>query len=131
MDNLLASIRPGLDDDAQSREYFTGLLRMHLSYLTDDEMTQLRDALKAAQFSCNVVETVIDDEVYRDHGFSNGPPHAFHRTLMQTTDFFHLLEDMKKIFSSAEQIFYHPTFQSLCAMPCIRAYAIGIRPTKP
>lgn len=96
MDNLLASIRPGLDDDAQSREYFTGLLRMHLSYLTDDEMTQLRDALKAAQFSCNVVETVIDDEVYRDHGFSNGPPHAFHRTLMQTTDFFHLLEDMKK-----------------------------------
>lgn len=75
MDNLLASIRPGIDDDAQSRQYFIALLRMHLSYLTDDEIKQLHDELKDAQFACNIVETIIDDEVYRDYGFSNGPPH--------------------------------------------------------
>ena len=95
MDNLLASIRPGIDDDAQSRQYFKALLRMHLSYLTEDEIKQLHDGLKDAQFSCNVVETIIDDEVYRDYGFSNGPPHSFNRTLMQTTDFFNFLEDLK------------------------------------
>ena len=96
MDNLLASIRPGIDDDAQSKQYFTALLRMHLSHLTDDETEQLREALKAAQFACNVVETIIDDEVYRDYGFSNGPPHSFNRTLMQTEDFFNLLENLRE-----------------------------------
>jgi len=95
MDNLLASIRPGIDDDAQSRQYFIALLRMHLSYLTDDEIKQLHDELKDAQFACNIVETIIDDEVYRDYGFSNGPPHSFNRTLMRTTDFFNFLEDLK------------------------------------
>ena len=95
MDNLLASIRPGIDDDEQSKQYFNALLRMHLSHLTDDEIGQLHETLKAAQFACNVVETIIDDEVYRDYGFSNGPPHSFNRTLMQTEDFFNLLEDLK------------------------------------
>jgi hypothetical protein len=95
MDNLLSSIRPGIDDDEQSRRYFVALLHMHLSHLTTDEMEQLGSALKAAQFSCNVVETIIDDEVYRDYGFANGPPHSFSRTLMQTQDFFDLLDDLK------------------------------------
>lgn len=110
MDNLLASIRPGIDDDAQSRDYFTALLRMHLSYLTDNEIAQLRDALKDAQFSCNVAETIIDDEVYRDHGFANGPPHSFNRTLMQTQDFFNLLEDLK---DGAQQFFCMPLHTEL------------------
>lgn len=95
MDNLLASIRPGLDDDAQSQHYFFALLHMHLSHLTSDEIAQLCDTLKTAQFSCHVVETIIDDEVYRDYGFANGPPHSFNRTLMQTQDFFNHLEGLK------------------------------------
>lgn len=95
MDNLLSSIRPGIDDDEQSQQYFTALLRMHLSHLTSNETEQLRETLKAAQFACNVIETIIDDEVYRDYGFSNGPPHSFNRTLMQTDSFFNLLEDLK------------------------------------
>ena len=94
MDNLLQSIRPGIDDDEQSRQYFFALLRMHLSHLSAGEMNQLSDSLREAGFGCNVVETIIDDVVYRDYGFANGPPHAFHRTLLQTADFFDLLEDL-------------------------------------
>lgn len=94
VDNLLQSIRPGIDDDIQSRRYFFSLLRMHLSHLTADELHQLSEALKTSQFNCNVMETVIDDEVYRDHGFANGPPHAYRRTLMQTQDFFDVLDDL-------------------------------------
>ena len=94
VDNLLQSIRPGIDDDEQSRQYFFALLRMHLSHLSAGEMNQLFDSLKTAGFGCNVVETIIDDVVYRDYGFANGPPHAFHRTLLQTGDFFDLLEDL-------------------------------------
>ncbi len=96
MDNLLQSIRPGIDDDEQSRQYFFALLRMHLSHLSAGELHQLSDSLKAAGFGCNVVETIIDDVVYRDYGFANGPPHSFHRTLLQTADFFDLLEDLTK-----------------------------------
>lgn len=94
MDNLLQSIRPGIDDDEQSRQYFFALLRMHLSHLSAGEMRELSNSLKAAGFGCNVVETIIDDVVYRDYGFANGPPHSFNRTLMQTADFFDLLEDL-------------------------------------
>ena len=108
MDNLLASIRPGIDDDQQSQQYFTALLRMHLSHLTSDETEQLRETLKAAQFSCNVVETIIDDDVYRDYGFSNGPPHSFNRTLMQTEDFFNLLEDLKDSVPESRRISLQP-----------------------
>lgn len=96
MDSLLQSIRPGMDDDAQSQQYFFSLLRMHLSHLSSDELTQLSVALKTSHFSCHIAETIIDDEVYRDHGFSNGPPHSFNRTLMQTQDFFNVLEDLKE-----------------------------------
>lgn len=96
MDNLLQSIRPGIDDDAESRQYFLALLRMHLSPLSADELHHLSDSLRAAGFGCNVVETIIDDVMYRDHGFANGPPHSFHRTLIQTSDFFDLLQDLEK-----------------------------------
>lgn len=96
MDNLLQSIRPGIDDDEQSRQYFSALLRMHLSHLSAGELHQLSDSLKTAGFGCNVVETIIDDVVYRDYGFANGPPHSFHRTLLQTTDFFDLIDDLTK-----------------------------------
>ena len=104
LDNLLASIRPGIDDDEQSHQYFTALLRMHFSHLTSDEITQLIDTLKTAQFSCNVVETIIDDEVYRNYGFANGPPHSFNRTLMQTQDFFNLLEDLRDSVRQSQRI---------------------------
>jgi len=95
IDNLLQSIRPGIDDDAQSRQYFFSLLRMHLSHLTVGELQQLSDMLKTSGFGCNVTETIIDDAMYREHGFANGPPHSFNRTLMQTSDFFDLLGDLQ------------------------------------
>ena len=107
LDNLLASIRPGIDDDEQSRQYFTALLRMHFAHLTSDEITQLFDTLKIAQFSCNVVETIIDDEVYRNYGFANGPPHSFNRTLMQTEDFFNLLDDLKDSVRQSQRMPLH------------------------
>lgn len=96
MDNLLQSIRPGIDDDGQSRQYFLALLRMHLSALSAGDLNELSDSLKAVRFGCNVVETIIDDVVYREYGFANGPPHSFNRTLLQTADFFDLLQDLEK-----------------------------------
>lgn len=96
MDHLLHSIRPGMDDDMQSRRYFEALLRLHLSHLSSEEIHQLSEALKLSGFDCHVIETIIDDVTYRDYGFSNGPPHSFNRTLLQTADFFNLLDDAKE-----------------------------------
>jgi hypothetical protein len=47
MDNLLASIRPGIDDDEQSRQYFTALLRMHFcAFDVRRDYAALRDIQK-------------------------------------------------------------------------------------
>jgi hypothetical protein len=100
VDQLLTSIRPGMEDDMQSRRYFEALLRLHLSHLSSEEIQKLSETLKLSGFDCHVMETIVDDVAYLDYGFSNGPPHSFNRMLLQTADFFNLLDDAKEKISN-------------------------------
>jgi hypothetical protein len=94
MESLLTSICPAIEDDGESRSYFHALLCMHLSGLTATDLVQLRSALKTAQFTCYVVENIIDDAMYLEYGFSNGSPHSRSRTLMQSQEFYDVLDDL-------------------------------------
>ncbi len=95
-DVLLDSIRPGLDDDAESRDYFFSLLRMHLSGLAASELQDIAQLLKSLPYNCYVAESVIDDECLREYGFTNGLPHRTLRTLLQSAEFFHLLDELQQ-----------------------------------
>ena len=93
MESMLDSICPGLPDDADSLDFFHKLLQMHLSALTADELHQLQQLLKVQRFDHVVVESVIDDVMFAEHGFANGPPHCRQRTLMFTKGLHHALDE--------------------------------------
>lgn len=92
IESFLFSICPGHDDDDESRAHFEALLRVHFSTFDTVALTKLHSALKKENFSCYVTEAVIDDQLYLDYGFANGPPHKKYRTLLRTADFYNLLE---------------------------------------
>lgn len=96
VDVLLDSIRPGMDDDAESRDYFFSLLRMHLSGLAASELQDIAQLLKSLPYDCYVAESVVNDECLRKHGFANGAPHRTQRTLLQSTEFFYLLDELQQ-----------------------------------
>lgn len=95
-DVLLNSIRPGMPDDFQSRDYFFSLLRMHLAGLTGSELENLTLMLTSLPYDCFVAESVNDDNCLRKYGFTNGPPHHQIRTLLQTKDLFNLLDGLQQ-----------------------------------
>ena len=86
IDTLLWSMRPGLTDDGESKALFMSLLDYQLSALDADLLTGIDTTLKDARYDCFVTESVIDDEMYIEHGFSNGPPHTCQRTLLTTPE---------------------------------------------
>ncbi len=86
MDSLVNSICPGLPDDEHSRTVYSKLLHAHLSALDAGELEQLGQLLKAQRFGCAVMESVVDDKMLREHGFTNGLPHQRQRTLMFTPE---------------------------------------------
>lgn len=95
-DVLLDSIRPGLDDDGESRDYFLSLLRMHLSGLSAPELQDLGQILRSLPYDCFVAESVKDDESLHEYRFADGPPHHRQRTLLQSNTFFHLLDELQQ-----------------------------------
>lgn len=92
---LLESIKPKLENDSQSQQRYLALLRMHLGGLTSTEIDKLKVSLQSSNFQCYITESVIDDEAYLEYGFSNGPPHCHNRTLLQATDLYRLLDELK------------------------------------
>lgn len=86
MDILLWSIRPELLGDAESKALYLSLLMRHLHELDPTTLKWMASSLKEAKYECQVTETVIDDQVYIEHGFSNGPPHTHQRTLLTTSE---------------------------------------------
>ncbi len=99
---MLDSICPGFPDDADSLDCFHKLLQMHLSGLTATELEQLTQLLKAQRFDHVVIETVIDDFMLAEHGFTNGPPHSRQRTLMFTKDLHHALDQAMQTAGRSE-----------------------------
>ena len=78
MDILLWSIRPELLGDAESKALYLSLLMRHLHELDPTTLKWMASSLKEAKYECQVTETVIDDQVYIEHGFSNGPANPAH-----------------------------------------------------
>ncbi len=93
VDTLLYSIRPELQDDGASKALYLTLLARQLNAMETDTLAWMAPALKEAKYECYVTETIIDDELYLDHGFSNGPPHSRQRTVLTTSEFYELLDD--------------------------------------
>jgi len=86
MDILLWSIRPELLGDAESKAMYLSLLMRHLHELDPTTLEWMASSLKEAKYECQVTETVIDDQLYIEHGFSNGPPHSRQRTVLTTSE---------------------------------------------
>lgn len=101
---MLDSICPGLQDDAESLQWFHRLLRMHLSGLTVGELDRLKQLLKAERFDHVVIESVIDDVMVAEHGFANGPPHCRQRTLMFAKDLHHALDEARQTSAENETL---------------------------
>ncbi len=87
MDVLLWSIRPELPEDSASKALYLNLLSRQLNAIDTETLEWLVPALKNAKYDCYVTETIIDDETYIEHGFSNGPPHSRQRTILTTAEF--------------------------------------------
>lgn len=104
-DSLLHTICPGLPDDAASHSYFRQLLQAHLSALGSAELEQFAQLLKAQRFGCAVMESVVDDKMLRDHGFTNGPPHQRQRTLMFTPELHEAIGDAARAAAATEAKF--------------------------
>lgn len=92
VDTLLYSIRPELPDDGASKALYLTLLSRQLNAIDADTLQWLAPALKQEKYDCYVTETVIDDEMYIDHGFANGPPHSRQRTVLTSAEFHEALD---------------------------------------
>ena len=93
-DNFLWSLRPGAEDEMQSKSLFMILLELHLSSLEEKELEQFRCQLQAAQYTCHVTESDITDLMYLEYGFSNGAPQTTTRTLLTQPNLTLILENL-------------------------------------
>ena len=100
VDSLLHSISPGLHDDSESRACFDHLLQSHLSGLTADELECLASQLRAQRFDGTVMESIVDDPMLKEFGFTNGPPRQRQRTLMFTPDLYLAIDDARDAASA-------------------------------
>ncbi|MEY3719749.1 MAG: hypothetical protein RL618_268 [Pseudomonadota bacterium] len=97
IDVLLWSIRPELPDDEQSKAMYLSLLSRQLQALDASTLEWLAPALEQAKYECHVTETIIDDQLYIEHGFSNGPPHTHQRTILTTSEFLHTIDQAREV----------------------------------
>jgi hypothetical protein len=65
---------------------------MHLSELARPEKEVLANYLRHVGYECQITESAIDDEMYLEYGFCNGPPHTKKNTLLCTSELFALLD---------------------------------------
>ena len=88
---FLNSLRPFVNGAVESKTKYLKLLKMHLSELAIAEKETLANYLRQAGYECHITESAIDDEMYLEYGFCNGPPHTKKNILLTTADFFTLL----------------------------------------
>lgn len=116
MDTLLWSIRPELPDDSAGKSLYLTLLCRQLHGMDAETLEWLASSLKEAKYECYVTETIIDDELYIDHGFSNGPPHSRQRTTLTTSEFNDVLDQARAAAHRCE-------IPQLLALPATQAQA--------
>ena len=91
-DFFLNSLRPFVNGATKSKTKYFKLLQMHLSALTQPEQKVLANHLRHVGYTCQISESAIDDEMYLEYGFCNGPPHTTKNLLLSTSEFFSLLD---------------------------------------
>ena len=102
-DFFLNSLRPFVNDTTESKTKYLKLLQMHLSALAQPEQKALANHLRQVGYECQIAESAIDDEMYLEYGFCNGPPHTTKHILLSTSEFFALL-DTQQSTSTCEQL---------------------------
>ncbi len=97
IDFFLNSLRPFVNGAIESKTKYLLLLDMHLSTLARPERDALANHLREVGYECQIAESAIDDEMYLEYGFCNGPPHTKKNTLLNTTELFTLLETSNNV----------------------------------
>ena len=91
-DFFLNSLRPFVNSAIDSKAKYLKLLHMHLSDLTRPEKEALSTHLRLIGYACQISESAIDDKMYLEYGFCNGPPHTKKNILLSTSELFVLLD---------------------------------------
>ena len=91
-DFFLNSLRPFENGATESKTKYLKLLHMHLSALAQPERKALANYLRQVGYECQIAESAIDDEMYLEYGFCNGPPHTKKNILLRTSELFTLLD---------------------------------------
>jgi hypothetical protein len=97
IDFFLNSLRPFVNGAIESKTKYLLLLGMHLSTLARPERDALANHLREVGYECQIAESAIDDEMYLEYGFCNGPPHTKKNTLLNTAELFALLETSNNV----------------------------------
>lgn len=95
-DFFLDSLQPFVNGVEESKEKYVALLGMHLSTLDQPELEEMLRYLRQLNYNCNITESTIDDKMYLEYGFCNGPPHTKKDTLLSTPEFFQLIERLNQ-----------------------------------
>ena len=96
-DFFLNSLRPFVNGATESKTKYLKLLQMHLSALAQPERQALANHLRLAGYECQIAESAIDDEMYLEYGFCNGPPHTKKNILLSTSEFLILLDTQPSV----------------------------------
>jgi hypothetical protein len=94
---FLNSLRPFVMGATESKINYLKLLQMHLSTLAQPEREALANHLRQVGYECQIAESAIDDEMYLEYGFCNGPPHTKKNILLSTSEFFKQLDTQPSI----------------------------------
>ncbi len=93
---FLNSLRPFVNGTIESKAKYVNLLQMHLSAIARPTLDTLASHLQQLGYECQITESVIDDAMYLDYGFCNGPPHTKKNILLNTSEFFALLDSQHR-----------------------------------
>ena len=96
-DFFLNSLRPFVNSATDSKAKYLKLMHMHLSELAGPEKEALSKHLRQIGYECQIAESAIDDEMYLEYGFCNGPPHTKKNILLSTSEFFMLLDTQPSV----------------------------------
>ena len=90
---FLNSLQPFVNGVADSKAKYIALLQMHLSAIEQPDRAKLSGHLRQQGYDCEIIESTIDDSMYKEYGFCNGPPHTHKTILLSAHEFFKLLEN--------------------------------------